>query len=66
MVNMSVRKSIRLDDSGRRLDLSWQVQNLFNHPNWSGVSTTVNSLNFGQVTGVRPMRSMTIDLRIRF
>jgi hypothetical protein len=66
MVNMSVRKSIGLDDNGRRLDLSWQVQNLFNHPNWSGVSTTVNALNFGQVTSVRSMRSMTINLRIRF
>ncbi len=66
MVNMSVRKGIRLDDNNRRLDLSWQVQNLFNHPNWSGVSTTVNALNFGQVTSVRSMRSMTLNLRIRF
>jgi hypothetical protein len=65
-VNMSVRKSFRLDESNRRLDFSWQVQNLFNHPNWSGVSTTINSLNYGQVTSVRAMRSMTMDLRIRF
>ncbi len=65
-VNMSVRKSIRLDENNRRLDISWQVQNLFNHPSWRGVSTTINALNFGQVTGVRPMRSMTMNLRIRF
>ena len=65
-VNMSVRKGFRLDDNNRRLDFSWQVQNILNHPNWSGVSTTVNALNFGQVTGVRGMRSMTFDVRIRF
>ncbi len=66
IVNLSVRKGFRLDENNRRLDISWQVQNLLNHPNWSGVSTTVNALNFGQVTGVRAMRSMTFDLRIRF
>jgi trimeric autotransporter adhesin len=65
-LNMSVRKGFRLDENNRRLDFSWQVQNLLNHPNWSGVSTTVNALNFGQVTGVRAMRSMTFDLRVRF
>jgi hypothetical protein len=42
------------------------VQNLFNHPSWGGVSTTINALNFGQVTSARAMRSMTINLRIRF
>jgi hypothetical protein len=66
MVNLSMRKSFRLDENNRRLDISWQIQNLLNHPNWGGVSTTVNALNFGQVTSVRAMRSMTADLRIRF
>jgi hypothetical protein len=65
-MNLSVRKSIRLDENNRRLDFSWQVQNLLNHPNWAGVSTTVNALNFGQVTSVGAMRSMTMNLRVRF
>jgi hypothetical protein len=65
-VSMSLRKGFRLDENNRRLDVSWQVQNIFNHPSWSSVSTTVNVLNFGQVTGVRAMRSMTFNLRIRF
>jgi trimeric autotransporter adhesin len=65
-INLSVRKSFRLDENNRRLDFSWQVQNLTNHPNWSGVSTTVNSLNYGQVTSMRSMRSMNMNLRIRF
>ena len=33
---------------------------------WGGVDTNVNSLTFGQVTSVRPMRSMTLNLRFRF
>jgi trimeric autotransporter adhesin len=66
MVNLSLRKSFQLDENRRRLDVSCQVQNLLNHPNWSSVSTTVNTLNFGQVTGVRQMRSITTTLRIRF
>jgi hypothetical protein len=65
-LNLSVRKSIRLDENNRRLDFSWQVQNLLNHPNWGSVSTTVNALNFGQVTSVRAMRNMTMNLRVRF
>ncbi|MBN1570080.1 MAG: TonB-dependent receptor [Acidobacteria bacterium] len=65
-VNLSMRKSIRLDENNRRFEISWQIQNLLNHPNWGSVSTTVNALNFGQVTGVRGMRSMTVNLRIRF
>ncbi len=65
-VNLSMRKSFALDESNRSVELSWQVQNLFNHPNWSGVNTTVNSNEFGRVTGARGMRSMTANLRIRF
>jgi hypothetical protein len=66
LINVSVRKGFSLDERGRRLDFSWQVQNLLNHPNWGGVSTTVNALNFGQVTSVRTMRSMSANLRLRF
>jgi hypothetical protein len=65
-INLSMRKSVRLDESNRRFDISWQIQNLLNHPNWGSVSTTVNALNFGQVTSARAMRSMTVDLRIKF
>jgi hypothetical protein len=65
-MNLSLRKSIQLDENNRRLDISWQVQNLLNHPNWGGVSTTINSLNYGQVTNIRSMRNMTMNLRLRF
>jgi trimeric autotransporter adhesin len=65
-MNLSVRKAINLDEGGRSVDLSWQVQNLLNHPSWGGVNTMLNSPNFGQVTSMRGMRSMTATLRVRF
>jgi hypothetical protein len=66
LVNLAIRKSFRLDENNRRADFSWQVQNVFNHPNWASASTTINSQNFGQVTSVQAMRSMTMNLRVRF
>jgi hypothetical protein len=66
LVTLSVRKSFRLDENNRRVDFSCNVQNLLNHPNWTSVSTTVGSQNFGQVTGVGAMRAMTFNLRVSF
>jgi hypothetical protein len=65
-LNLNLRKSFRLDENNRRIDFSAQVQNLLNHPNWTGVGTTINSLNFGQVTSVGQMRGITMYLRISF
>jgi len=65
-LNLSIHKNFTLGENGRRLNFSWQVQNLLNHPNWGGVGTTINALNFGQVTSVRAMRSMTVNLRLSF
>lgn len=66
LLNLAIRKSFRIDENNRRVDSSCQVQNLLNHPNWGNVSTTINALNFGQVTSVRAMRAMTMNLRITF
>jgi hypothetical protein len=40
--------------------------NIFNHPNWSSIASTVNSQNFGWVTGVSGMRAVTLSLRVNF
>ncbi len=66
LMNVALRKSFRLGEYSRRIDLTWQVSNVFNHPNFGGVSTTINALNFGRVTSVRSMRQMTFNLRISF
>ena len=66
-VNFSVGRGIRFGpDNRRRFDLRWEVQNLFNHPNFSGIGTVVNSTNYGRVLGARAMRSMDLSLRVSF
>jgi hypothetical protein len=66
LLNASVRKSFRLDDANRRVDFRWQVTNVLNHPNFAGLGTVVNSLNYGRVTSVKAMRQMEFSLRVAF
>jgi hypothetical protein len=67
MFNFSVGKGIRFgSDNQRRLDLRWEVQNLFNTPNFSGLGTVVNASNFGRVLGARQMRQMDLQMRVSF
>ncbi len=66
LLNLSLRKTFRLDENNRRADLSISINNALNHPNWGGVSTVVNALNFGQVTSVGQMRTVTFNLRVSF
>ena len=66
-VNGSVGRWIGLGkDRQRRLDFRWEVQNLFNTPNFTGLNTIVNSTNYGRVQGARQMRSMDFNLRFNF
>ena len=53
-------------DHNHRLDLRWEVTNLTNTPNLSGLSTLVNSATFGRVTGASGMRTMDIMTRFNF
>jgi len=49
-----------------RAHFSINANNIFNHPNYSGVATTIGSENFGWVTGVGGMRSITLSMRMNF
>jgi hypothetical protein len=40
--------------------------NFFNHPNFTSIDTNLNSLTYGQVTGVGGMRRITLQARYRF
>jgi len=62
--NMTLNKSFRLK-SNRTLDVRLQANNVFNIVTYSGINTTVNSTQFGQVTGASPMRQVTFQLRYR-
>ncbi len=67
LFNLSAGKNIRLGKEERhRLDLRWDVQNLLNTPNFTGLSTSVNSSTFGRVMGARQMRTMSLSMRVNF
>ncbi len=53
-------------DQQHRLDFRWEVSNLTNTPNFTGLSTVVNSATYGRVLGTRPMRTMDFVLRVSY
>ena len=58
-------RDIRLG-STRVLSVNLNASNLLNMVNYAAIDTSLNSPTFGQVTSVRPMRSMQLGLRFRF
>jgi hypothetical protein len=63
--DMAINRTITIKES-RALELRLQANNIFNTPYFSSLNTVVNSLTFGQVTGVGNMRRMTMVARFRF
>jgi hypothetical protein len=53
-------------DHQHRVDFRWEIKNLTNTPNLTGLSTLVNSVTFGQVSGAGAMRAMDIVMRFTF
>lgn len=49
-----------------RGQFSINTSNSFNHPNYSSIATTINAQNYGWVTGVAGMRTVTLALRFNF
>ena len=66
LCNMTATKDIRIDEKGKSLSFVWQVNNVFNKPNFTGLGTVVNASNFGRIIRTQAMRSMNISLRFRF
>lgn len=65
--NASLAKSFRYGPEQRHhLDIRWELQNVANHVNFSGVSTLLGSSTFGQVTSAGSMRTMDVMLRYNF
>ena len=65
VLNMGLMKTFTVPGT-RGLSLRFQVTNVLNSPQWSTIDTVVNSPTFGQVTGVRPMRSAQFVARVMF
>ena len=65
--NAQIAKTFLLGkDQQHRLDFRWEITNLTNTPNLTGLSTLVNSLTFGQVVGAGSMRAMNVVTRFTF
>lgn len=65
-INFSANKTIPLKWEGKRVEFRTQINNLLNHPNFTGLNTVVDSINFGRVTATRGLRTVQFSLRIRF
>jgi trimeric autotransporter adhesin len=53
-------------DQQRHLEVRWESNNVTNTPNFTGLSTIVNSTTFGRVSGAATMRTMDFLTRINF
>ncbi len=64
--NLSFGRSFKLSGENRRMDLRVESNNFTNHPSYTGLTTVVNSLNYGLPSAVSAMRTVTGTLRFRF
>jgi hypothetical protein len=65
--NAQIAKTFLLGkDQQHRVDFRWEITNLTNTPNLTGLSTLVNSTTFGQVAGAGSMRAMNFVTRFTF
>lgn len=64
-LNAQLSRDLRFGRT-RTLTVQLNANNLLNTVNYQAIDTVVNSPTFGQVLSVRPMRSMTANLRFRF
>jgi hypothetical protein len=64
-LNAQFSRDVRMGGN-RAVTLQLNATNLLNMVNYAGIDTVVNSPTFGQILSVRPMRSMTFNLRFRF
>jgi hypothetical protein len=65
--NPSLARDFRFGaDNSRRVTVRWEVQNLTNHPNFSGISTVVNSASYGRISTAGTMRTMDVNVRVAF
>ncbi|MCX6635401.1 MAG: TonB-dependent receptor, partial [Acidobacteria bacterium] len=64
--NLSFGRSFKLKGENRRMDVRVESNNFTNHPSYTGLTTVVNSLNYGLPSAVSAMRTVTGTLRFRF
>lgn len=63
--NMSLSKRFSFGEKIRG-NLRVNAQNVFNIPNFTGLATVVNAMNYGWITGVAPMRHISFSFSFHF
>ena len=65
--DMELSRSVIISrEKGVRANFRIEARNVFNTPTYGGLNTTVDAVEFGRVTSVRPMRSMNFAMRFTF
>ena len=65
--NMSLMRMVTIaPEKGIRLNFRIEANNIFNHPNYTGIATTVDAINYGRVTSVGNMRTLSMTMRLMF
>lgn len=64
-VNMAFSKTIQVKEM-QSLELHLSANNVFNHPNFTSIDTTLGSPTFGQVVAAGAMRTAQLTARYRF
>ena len=65
-VDLNLARSIPLRNEGQRILIVMTSSNIFNHINFVGLDTVVNSRGFGQVTSVALTRRIQLSFRFMF
>jgi hypothetical protein len=63
--DLSLSRTVALGDL-RNFEARVTASNAFNTVQYSGVNTTLNSANFGQITGTSAPRKLSLQARYRF
>jgi hypothetical protein len=65
-MNMSFGRTFRLKDNRRSLDLRAEANNALNSVNIARIGTVVNARTYGLPLAAGNMRSVSLNLRMRF
>jgi hypothetical protein len=64
-LNMTFQRAVQVG-TNRNVNINLSVNDLLNMTNYTGIDTNVNSVTFGQVTGISGNRRANLSLQFRF
>jgi hypothetical protein len=64
-LNMNFNRAVRLSDN-HNMNIQVNITDLLNMTNYTGIDTNVNSITFGQVTGVSGNRTIRFTMQFRY